>query len=141
MAFLTIAQLNTHIYTGVATEISRGDTAIIQDAIDTAIQEAKGYLSRYDVDQIFDNANSLPGYKADPILLMHVKSMAKWHFIVLANPSIDYEDSKERYEQAIKWLLNVQSGKIVPLGFPPATPEEKATFFHINSNPKRNNHF
>lgn len=141
MAFLTPAQLKTHIYPGVSTAISKGDVTILPDAIEAAIAEAKGYCSRYRIEQLFDNVDVDPAWKADAILLMHVKSLAKWHFIALANPNIDYEEAQVRYNLAIDWLTKVQSGKFVPDNWPPITPDEKSTFFHIKSNPKRLNHF
>jgi len=148
MAFLTIQQLQSHVYQGVSNVISQGDDSIVQDAIDAAITEAKGYLSRYNISRIFENEDPADenfegdeNWKPDPVLLMYVKNIAKWHFIVLANPSIDYEDAQTRYDQAIKWLMNIQSGKIVPVNWPPASVPEQSTFFHINSNPKRRNHY
>jgi phage gp36-like protein len=141
MPFLTPDDLKTHIYGGVVTTISRTDADLLQAAVDTSIAQVKGYMSRYDYAQILDNVNALPGYVKDPILLMYVKNLVKWHFIVLANPSIDYEDAKTRFAEAIQWLKDVQSGKFVPDGWPPAVVAEKATFFHTSSAPKRLNRF
>ena len=141
MAFLNIADLKTHIYGSASTLISRGDDTIIQSAIDTALAQIKGYMSRYDYAQIIDNVNTVAGWKADPVLLMYTKSIAKWHFITLANPSIDYEDAKTRFDEAIAWLKDVQSGKVVPDGWPAAVAPDMGTFFHVSSNTKRNNRF
>jgi phage gp36-like protein len=141
MPFLTAAQLTTHIYPGVSEVISQGDTTILENAISAAIGEAKGYLSRYRVAQIFDNEDADDTWVADPVLAMYVKHMAKWHFILLGNANIDYVDTETRYDQAIKWLMNIQSGKIVPINWPPAVEEGTDTFFHVASNRKRNNHF
>lgn len=137
MPLITIAQMKTHIYTGVQNIVSQGDSTIIQNAIDAAIAEAKGYCSRYNLDLLFDNPVT-----PDAILVMHVKNMAKWHFIVLANPSIDYDDAQSRYDRAVAWLKDIQNGKVVPPNWELAQPEnEKGTFFHYKSNPKRNNHY
>ena len=134
---LTEAQMKSHIYPGVQNVISQGDTSFLTDAVTAAISEAKGYCSRYNIDLLFDNTE-LP----DPILQMHLKNMAKWHFIVLANPSIDYQDAETRYDQAVKWLKEVQAGRAVPPGWVLANPEDKkGTFFHVSSQPKRKNHF
>ncbi len=141
MPFITVAQMKTHIYTGVSNIVAQGDATIIESAIHAAIAEAKGYCSRYRVEQLFDNVDMNPEWLADPILMMHVKNMAKWHFIVLANPAIDYEDAQSRYDRAIAWLKDIQAGKIVQPGWLPAEPEDKATFFHVSSNKKRKNHF
>lgn len=141
MAFLSRSQMKSHIYGSVTTAISKGDDTILKDAIDAAITEAKGYLSLYNTEQIFHNVNEDDNWRPDHILLMYVKNMAKWHFCTLGNANIDLEDAEVRYEQAIKWLSGVQAGKIVPVGFPPAQPEERSTFFHFSSNPKRKNHY
>jgi phage gp36-like protein len=136
MKLLTLANMKTHIYGPVSTLISQGDTSILQSAIDAATTEAKGYCSRYNTAKLFDETD-LP----DPILQMHCKNMAKWHFCCLGTPAIDYEDAQTRYDQAVKWLKEVQAGRAVPPGWELTTPEEKSTFFHVKSNPKRNNHF
>lgn len=142
MAFVTPAIMNTHIYGNVQDVISQGDATLLEEAIEAAEAEAKGYLSRYRVAQLFDNVDSDPDYSKDKILLMHVKSMAKWHFIQLANPSIDYDDAELRYNRAISWLKDVQKGTVVPVGWPPAEQFEGAeTFFHVKSNDPRNNYF
>lgn len=141
MAFLTILQMKTHIYPNVSTAISQGDATILQSAIDAAIMEAKGYCSRYRVEQLFDNIDADVAWVADPTLHMYVKSIAKWHFINVGNQNIDYEVASTRYEQAISWLKSIQNGKSVPVNWPPKTPDGKETFFHMSSNPKRRNHF
>ena len=48
MAFLTIQELNTHLHDEQVETITRGDETIAQAAIDAAIAEAKGYLTRFD---------------------------------------------------------------------------------------------
>jgi hypothetical protein len=137
MAFLTPDDLKTHIYGEVVEAITDGDEDILPTAIAAAIGEAKGYMSRYDYETIFASE----GDTKDPILLLYVKSMAKWHFIQLANPNIDYEDTKTRYEMATKWLDKIQAGKIVPPSWPlKNNPVEESTFFHVKSNPKRGTH-
>ncbi|MCO5229600.1 MAG: DUF1320 domain-containing protein [Chitinophagales bacterium] len=141
MAFLTPIQMQTHIYGTVSNVISKGNVAVMQDAINAAITEAKGYLSRYRVEQLFDNIDNEPTWNPDPILMMYVKNIAKWHFTILGNANIDLEDAEIRYNQAVKWLAGIQSGKIVPVNWPPVTPEENSSFFHFSSNPKRRNHY
>jgi len=136
MAFLTPADMKTHVFTGVMDAISDRDDSIMQQAIDAAVNEAKGYCSRYNVDILF--AQSPP----DPTLLMYVKNIAKWHFLCLSNANIETEDAHNRYEQAVRWLRDIQAGKTVPYNWPAATaPAGADTFFHVKSNRKRNNHF
>jgi phage gp36-like protein len=141
MAFLTPTQMKTHMEPGISNAISQGDASLLQSAIDAAIMEAKGYCSRYRVEQLFDNVDAVVGWVADPTLMMYVKNIAKWHFINIGNQNIDYEVAQARYDQAISWLKSIQSGKAVPVNWPPKTPDGKETFFHMSSNTKRKNHF
>ena len=139
-AFLTIEQMKTHVFAKVRNAISAQDDTLMQDAIDSAIEEAKGYLSHYDVDSLFSSTN--PDWKPNPALLNWVKAIAKWNFMALSNPNIDYDDAQIRYDQAIGKLKDIQSGKLVPNGWPKATPENRASLFQVHSkNPKRNNQF
>lgn len=134
--------MTSHISQNTIDAVSEEDATIMQSAIDAAVLEAQGYCSRYRVDQLFENIDSDPDYSRDSILLLHVKNMARWHFITLSNPTIDYEDAELRYNQAIKWLMGVQKGTIVPPSWPPLEePEYGNKLFHISSRPKRNNHY
>lgn len=136
MAFLTIEQMKTHIYQGVREAISDNDMSLMQDAIDAAVEEAKGYCSRYDIVALFDSGTPRP------MLLNYVKSIAKWHFISLANANIDYNDAQIRYEFVTSKFKDIQSGKLVPPGWPLATPKERSQLFQVSSSTtKRNNHF
>lgn len=110
MAFLTIAELATHLYGEIVNEISRNDTSKSQDAIDAAIDEAKSYLSDYDVATVF----AATGNNRNKILLLFLKDIAVWHFIQLANPNVDMQLRLDRYEKAIAWLNKVQKGDAVP---------------------------
>lgn len=139
-AFLTVAELKTHMYDGAVNLITKNDASIVQSKVDTAIAEAKSYLQRFNIAQLFENVNNDPDYVRDPMLLAHVKNLAKWHLMGLGSVNIDYEDAKTRADEARAWLKDVQSGKSVPDGWPPAADPVKETFFHSTSNPKRNNH-
>lgn len=130
---LLTADLKTHLYTEQITAISRNDTELMEEAIAAAIVEAQGYLSRYDIDTIF----ATTGTDRDKALLMWLKDIATWHFITLANAGADLEFRQERYKQAIKSLEKIQSGKIVPNGWPLVTEEAKQDLWKISSDPKR----
>jgi len=108
MAFITIEELKTHLYGENVETISREDKAIPQAAIDSGIAEAKGYLSRYNVDKAF----AATGKKRNALLLTFVKDIAVWHFINLGNVCIDMDLRQWRYERAIDWLKGVQKGDI-----------------------------
>lgn len=147
MAFiLTTTNVQQRMYPEIIAEISRADTATVQAAIDAALDEAKGYLSRYDTAQILGTVSTNATVN-DRNLLSKLKDLFAWHFIALANPNIDYDATQQRYIMAIeKYFERVQSGKIVPEGWPykdtstlPAMPEGLEVTY--KSNPKRNNHF
>lgn len=134
---LLAADLTTHLYNEQITAISRNDATLINKAIKAAIGEAKGYLSRYDIDTIFAET----GEDRDETLLMWLKDIATWHFITLANANADMEFRESRYKQGIDWLKAVQSGKIVPYGWPLTTVPDQDQIFHVTSDKKRITNF
>ncbi len=141
MPFLTPAEINSHIYGEVVQEIERSETLtpFLTQAIAAAIAEVKSYLSQFDSAAIFAQT----GDNRNPIILMYTKDVAVWHYIQLANPNIELELRKERYQTATKFLDKVQAGKVVPDLPYKATDTEGTgeTFIRFGSNPKRNNHF
>lgn len=139
MAYLTKEEIGTHLYAGVTTEINRGDDTIINDAIAAAIAEARGYLTAYDMTAIF----AATGDDRNPILLLYIKDIAVWHYIQLSNPGVEMELRLKRYEQAIKFLEKVQSGKTNPSLPYPSTPPpgETNTYIKYGGIDKRNNNF
>jgi phage gp36-like protein len=111
MIYLQIDELKTHFSTALVDAISGNDDVIPQAAIDAAIAEAKGYLTKYDIPIIF---NPVALTDRNPILLLYIKDVAAWHYIQLANPNIDLQFRERRYELARQWFKDVQSGKTVP---------------------------
>jgi hypothetical protein len=110
MAYLTAAELNTHIFPEVMDEIDRGTSDIMDTAIKGAISEAYGFLNRYDRVAIFEAV----GDDRNPILLLYVKDIAVWHFINLCSLSIDVAFREKRYDSAMASLLLIQNGKMTP---------------------------
>lgn len=144
MAYLLPEDLKTHIYSENADEITRDDDEIIIICIDAAVAEAKAYLSRFDLIKLFGTDLIAPVF-IDANLKNKVKDIAVWQLVCLANPNIKMEVARTRYEDAIKWLTMVQSGKADP-GFPVPTDDEDTDFnesagVQWDSNPKRENHF
>ena len=139
MAYLTAAEISTHLYVGVVNEINRDDATILENAIAAALAEARGYLTAYDSDTIF----TATGDDRNPILLLYIKDITVWHYIQLSNPSVEMELRLKRYEQAIKFLEKVQSGKVNPslpyLATPP--PGETKSYLKYGGNDKRINNF
>ncbi len=145
MAFLSQDELKTHLYEEITNEITRDDDDIIDQAIATAIDEAKGYLSKYDLAATFDDVEPAERNRS---LLSTVKDMAAWHLIKLSNPNIELKWRRMLYEDALAWLRGVQKGSIAPaLPLPTANTDASGTTGETDgaikwkSNPKRNNHF
>ena len=53
MAYLEVEEMTTHIYEEDMDTISHGDDAAMMSAIDAAIEEVQGYLTKYDTGKIF----------------------------------------------------------------------------------------
>lgn len=141
MAYLTKEDLSTHIYPEIAEEITRSDDDLIDEAIGSAIDEAKSYLSRYDLDKLFGD----PPTPADRNLKNKVKDMACWHLIRLANPNVNLELFRTIYKDAITWLTGIMKGQANPAGWiyldmANVQPPPDGDTISYSSNPKRQNH-
>lgn len=143
MAYLTPQDMYTHIYQENMETISQGDEAVMLSAIDAAIEEASGYLTKYDTQAIF----SQEGKNRNAILLLFVKDIAAWHFVNLCNAGVDLELREKRYNRAIEWLENNQNRNNPNL---PAKSDDSGTCsipgvcrqsFDYGSNPKHDLHF
>lgn len=133
---LLAADFESHLYPELIEAIERQEeeTPKLNTAIKAAIIQVKGYLSRFDTVTLF----GATGEDRDEWLLLLLKDVAIWNFIIIANPNIDITFHELRWKQAIKELEKIQSAKVVPEGWPPASsPETSSTFFHVISNPKR----
>lgn len=123
------------MYSELQAAISREDEDILNDAIATAEIQAQGYLSRYDIDTLFARQNE----DRDRSLVMYICDIAAWNFIALANANVDLQLRRSRYEDAIKDLEKIQSGKIVKKNWPLPVVEDPQlnSYFHVSSSPKR----
>ena len=139
MPLITDADFNTHLYPEIISAIDRDSEDILDDAIDAAEGIAKGYLSKYNITTLF----SATGSSRDKALVMHLKDMASWHFCILSNVQMNLELLKERHDDAISWLRDIQKGMIVPYGWTKALDSEgeAETYFHVTSNTKRETHY
>jgi phage gp36-like protein len=135
--FLSNSELSTHLYTENIEVITRGDTTLVTAAIDTAIQEAKGYLSAYDKDAIFGATTS----ERNALLLTFVKDIAAWHLVNLCNAGTDMQLRQDRYERAVAWLKGVQKGEITPDLPISISQDDEARIISWGSNEQRNQHF
>jgi len=142
MAYLTIDELKTHMYSENIDVISNGDITIVHAAIDAALSEARGYLTQYDIKAEFEKTAPV-----DPevdlrnaLLLTFVKDIAVWHFCILSNAGTDLGLREKRYDRAIDWLKAVQKGNVTP-DLPAIPAELKTGPILYSSNEKRINHF
>lgn len=141
MAYLTIEELKTHLYKDNIDVITRGDDTIVESAIDSAIQEAKGYLANYDRESIFGASDG----ERNALLLIFVKDIASWHLVNLCNAGTDLQLRESRYMRAIDWLKGVQANKVNP-NLPIVDEDgdgksDLAGEYLFGSNPKRKQHF
>lgn len=135
MAYLLPAEIISHLNSEIINQVST-DPALLQQAVDAAISEMRGYISFFDVTAIL----ATTGTGREPILLLYTKDIAVWHFINLAQPNIDISFRQLRYEKAIDWLKGVQKGTIVPNLPLPVNGDETVQTGKIKfgSNTKRN---
>ncbi len=132
--FLSNEEMKTHLHQEDVDVISRGDNTLMTAAIDTAMQEAKGYLSKYDKAVIFETT----GTERNALLLTFLKDIAAWHFLVICNAGSDYKIRQDRYDRAVSWLKAVQRGDISP--DLPAAETDKGTII-FGSNEQKGQHF
>lgn len=138
---VTYKSLATGIYykwvTNTYVEIQYEDH--VKTAIEAAQEEAAGYLTAYDLPAVW----AKQGTERNSILLLFLKDMAVWHYIQLANPSVDMQLRLDRYEKAIKWLEKVQKGQVNPqLPYPEVTPpNEPNNYMKWGGIPRRNNNY
>ncbi len=141
MPFLTVHELETHLYKESVSVIARNDDTILTAAVDAAIAEAYCYLGAYDREAIF----AAEGAARNALLLTFVKDIAVWHFINLSNAGCDLELRQNRYDRAVAWLRQVQKGEAKP-ALPVVDDDgdgksDAAGEYIYGSNPKRNQHF
>lgn len=132
--FLSNEEMKTHLHQEDVDVISRGDNTLMTAAIDTAMQEAKGYLSKYNKAVIFETT----GTERNALLLTFLKDIAAWHFLVICNAGSDYKIRQDRYDRAVSWLKAVQRGDISP--DLPAAETDKGTII-FGSNEQKGQHF
>ena len=144
MPVITPADLATNIYPEIITEITRTDTTLANRAIDVGIQEAKTYLARFDLIQLF-GTDTTPPTVTDEYLKSLVKDLACWHLLRLSNAGIDYAVYRTAYQDAISTLKSIMVGQAQPSGWPYADTAAESVpsgdAITWSSNPKRNNYY
>ena len=136
--FLNNEEMKTHLYAENISIIQRDDETILTAAIQGATIEARGYLKAYDVEKVF----SSEGEERNPLLLIFVKDIATWHFLVLCNAGHELKLRQDRYDRAIQWLKGVQRGDIDPdLPVMASESGQGTGIIKFGSNPPRGQHF
>ncbi len=148
--FIEITDLGSSIYGYQINIITEGDDEIVLQAIEAAIDEVKSYLTAtakdnnqsnkliYDVNAIFaaqdEDRNSL--------ILRHTITLAKWYVVELCKADIIYEQARQRYDRAIKYLEKIRTGQL-QLGSLPtiSISNEDACPVRMGANRKFNHHY
>lgn len=142
--FLTQGELKSHMYEEVVNEITRNNDSTIEDAIETAIDEIKGYLSsKYNITSYLNTVDPSARNKK---LLGVAKDLSAWYLIHLCNVTIDYAKWRELYDDGVMYLSRVQKGAIVLNDLPTAIvpgsdPAIQQSPIKWKSNTKRNNQY
>ncbi len=132
--FITPEELNTSLYDHVISDITEGDSQIVQQSIDAAVLEVKSYLaSRYNVAAIF----SAQGDDRDALVVENTKVVAVWNLIKLSSSETIYDNWRERYDRVIAYLTQIADGRISPdLPLKTGTDGEVIIRSKFGSNPK-----
>lgn len=115
---LQIADIYSRIYKEIVDEITRAEAdaeenELITRAITAAEQEARMYLSRYDLVKLFGTADDAPEV-IDTFLKNMCVDIACWQLVKLGHPSLSYDHSKTCYDDAIATLKAIQKGNASP---------------------------
>lgn len=138
MAYITLAELSTHLGTDTIEAISDGNDALLQAAIDAAYVEVKSYLSAFDIAGEFAKTTTA----RNALLIVFVKDIAVWHFINICNVNTDMKLRAKRYDDAQNWLKACQKGDRSP-DIPKAAGSDTTSNDTVSwgSNEKREMHF
>lgn len=91
--------------------ISQVSDTIRNNAEAQAQEEVSGYLRpKYDVSAIFSATAS----DRNPLIVMYTCDVALYHMSASLPQKMGSEIRKERYDRAIRWLSDVQAGRISP---------------------------
>jgi hypothetical protein len=146
---VTVSELGkTSLYPEIIDKITRGDGQAAEMQILAAESLVRSYMSKYDCNAIFGTATEPPTYTGASVELIKkvVKIIASYYLARVANPNVDISLFRLDYQDAIKWLSELQKGEVNP-NLPyapddPNTPEnESNNDVFWDSNLKRTNKF
>lgn len=111
MTFLTTDDFKAVCDSQTLTVIDQNDSTNLDRAERYAIEEVSSYLrTRYDVATAF----SKTGTQRNGYLVMIVADVCLYHLVSWLPKRIGFDIRETRYNQAIAWLKDVQSGKATP---------------------------
>jgi len=142
---VTVEELGqSDLYPEIISKITRGSDTEAELQLATAEDIVKGYISKYDLVALFGNSTTQPIVESLSIKRI-IKTIAAWFLIKRANPNVNTELFYDDYKNAIKWLEDVQAGKInlqLPYctdAMPGVSDANDGVYF--NSLPKQTNFF
>lgn len=128
--FLEKAEMKSTVMGYQLDEITDEDDSIIDMGIEAGVEEVRSYLTSnskknwldgrplYDVEAIF----GATGTARNALLLELTKTVALWWIIRRCNADVIYDNVKERYDRAIKYLMQIGKGEVT-LSTLPLLPE------------------
>lgn len=91
--------------------VTQADQELRANAESEAVEEISGYLRpKYDCDKVF----SAEGTARNRQILMYACDIALYHMAASLPNRMSMDIRKERYERAVAWLRQVQSGIVLP---------------------------
>lgn len=137
--FINLSDYDASIHREILDALVREDASLIEICEDRAITEMRSYLSgRYDCDAIF----SAEGDARNQLVLMMAIDIAIYHIFCIHNPQKLSKVRQDRYDRAVEWIKQVNSGDVTIDGAPLLPEEDQIAHdsTRIISNPKRHNH-
>lgn len=136
--------LYAKIYPEILDEIKRGNQNLVTNAINNAVDLAKSYMSRFDMEKLFGTGDTNPTVQSD-LLKSLLVDITCWYIVRLANPNLNLEIFRADFEDAQKNLDKINAGKLSPQGWPLKQVTTEGTHpgatVAWSSNIKRGNHF
>lgn len=135
----------TSLYPEIIQTITRNEPQSAELQILAAESLVKSYLSKYDTLALFGDQNTPVTFQSE-LLKKLIKIIASYYLVRLANPNVNIELYRADYQDALKWLEDLQSGLVNP-DFPykrddPSTPDDESDpDVYWSSNFKRDNFF
>ncbi len=111
MSYINVEDYKAVIGEVALKTVTQADCETRRNAELEAVEEISGYLRpKYDCEAIF----SAEGANRNRQILMYACDIALYHMAASLPGRMGMDIRKERYERAIEWLGQVQSGIVIP---------------------------